>query len=60
MFGSCFAILYFSPFSFAIILRGKKRAGCFAIIVLLVSCDCYVALPHCAVVWSAMCDSGIS
>ena len=56
MFGSCFAI----PFSFAIILRGKKRAGCFAIIVFLVSCDCYVALPHGAVVWSAMCDSGIS
>ena len=38
------------------------RAGCFALFVLLVSCDCYcsVTLPYGAVVWSAVCDYGIS
>ena len=30
--------------------------------VFIVSCDCYcsVALPHCAVGWSEVCDCGIS
>ena len=36
---------------------GEERAGCF-----LVSCVCYccVALPHGAMVWSAVCDCNIS
>ena len=29
-----------------IILDGKEGAGCFALFVFLVSCDCCVALPH--------------
>ena len=47
---------------FAIILRRKRRAGCFAIIVLQMYCyyKCPVALPHGALVWSAVCDCGIS
>ena len=41
---------------------GRKRAGCFVLFVVLVSCGCYcsVALPHCAEGWSAVCDCGIS
>ena len=34
--------------SFAIILMGKERAGCFALFVFLMSRDCCVALPHSA------------
>ena len=33
-------------FSFAIILMGKERAGCFAFFLFLVSRDCCLALPH--------------
>ena len=50
------------PSSFAIILIGKrKRAICFTLTVFLRGFDsqCYVALPHGAVGWSAMCDFGI-
>ena len=43
--------------SFAIILMGKIW---FALFVFLVSCDCYVALPHGAMGWSAVYDCGIS
>ena len=48
--------------SFAIILTWKKERGCFTFIVFLMSCycKCPVALPHCAVGWSAVCDCGIS
>ena len=46
---------------FAIILVGKReRAGCFALFVILVSRDYYVALPHGALGLSAVCDYGIS
>ena len=39
-----------------------ERVSCFALIVCLMSCDCkcFVALPHGAIVWSAVCDSGMS
>ena len=42
--------------------KQESRAGCFALIVFLMSCDCKcsVALPHGAVGWSAVCDCGIS
>ena len=37
-------------------------AGCFAFIALQMSCYCkrYLALPHGALVWSAVYDCGIS
>ena len=41
-------------------LMGEKRAGCFAWFVILVFCDCYVALPHSAVNWSAVFDCVIT
>ena len=46
---------------FAIPLTGK-RAGCFALISLLMSCECYcfVDLPRGAAGWSAVCVCGIS
>ena len=39
----------------------EERAGCFAFIVLRMSCycKCVVTLPHGAVGWSAVCDCGI-
>ena len=56
-------VLLFSnlcSFSFTIILMGE-RAGCFALIVFLVSfCSkCSVTLPYGAVGWSAVCECGI-
>ena len=62
MFGLCFVVRYLVCFSsFAIILM-TKRAGCFSLIVFLVSCDCWcsVNLPHDAMGWSAVCGCGIS
>ena len=58
-------VLLFStlcPFSFAIILMGEERAGCFILTVFLVSCgsQCSVAFPPGAVGWSVVCDCGIS
>ena len=48
-------------YSFAIILVGKReRAGCFALFVFPVSCDCCVALSHGAKGLSAVCDYSIS
>ena len=41
-------------------LDGEERAGCFALLVFLVSCECCVALPHDAMDLSAVCDCGIS
>ena len=40
----------------------EERAGCFAIFVFLMSCDCksFVALPHGAAGWSVVSDCGIS
>ena len=38
----------------------EERAGCFAWFVILVSRDCCVALPRCAMDLSAVCDCGIS
>ena len=40
---------------------GDEIATCFALIILLMpcGCKCYVALPHDAVGWSAVCDCGI-
>ena len=42
------------------LLDGEERAGCFALLVFLMSCECCVALPHDATVLSAVCDCGIS
>ena len=57
-------VLLFStlcPSSCAIILMGK-RYDCFRLTVLPMFCNSQrsVALPHCAMGWSAMCDHGIS
>ena len=37
------------------------RAGCFTLIIFLMTCDCYcsVVRPHDVVSWSAVCDCGI-
>ena len=50
------------PFLFYNHLEEERKAGCFAIIVLQMYCYCkyFVALPHDAVGWSAVCDFGIS
>ena len=54
----CCMILYVH-YSFAIILMGEERAGCFAYtFVFLVSRDCCVALPRGAMGLSAVCDCG--
>ena len=55
----CYALLCVYS-SFAIILK-RKKAGCFAIIVLQMYCyfKCSVTLPHGAVGWPAVCDYGI-
>ena len=37
------------------IYGGEERAGCFTLFVFLVSFDCYVALPHGAMDWFAVC-----
>ena len=53
--------LYFGMLYF--VTRKRDRAGCFALIVFLMSCFCCrsVNLPHDgAVGWSAVCDCGIS
>ena len=41
--------------------RERERAGCFALNVFLVACDCYcsAALSHYALGWSAVCYCGI-
>ena len=40
----------------------EEKVVCFAIIVLQMYCyhKCSVALPHCAMGWSAVCDCGVS
>ena len=61
---SVFFSLYISlcPFYFCNNLEEEERAGCFAFIVLWMSCyhNCSVTLPHGAVGWSAVCDCCIS
>ena len=43
-------------------LEKDEKAGCFAVIVLQMSCycKCSVTLPRGAMCWSAVCDCGIS
>ena len=50
------------PFWFCNHFEEEERAGCFAFIVVGMSCYgiCSVALPHNAMGWSAVCDCGIS
>ena len=55
----CCTFLYVHS-SFAIILMGEERAGCFAYYVFLVPRDCCVALSGYAMGLSAVCDCGIS
>ena len=58
MFGTCFVIQYFvsSP------VLQSARAGCFTLIVFMVSCECKcsVTFLHGAVSWTAVCDCSIS
>ena len=43
-------------------LEEEAKAGCFAFTALRIRCycKCFVALPHSAVNWYAVCDCGIS
>ena len=54
-------ITFYVLSSFAIILTRKKELVAL-LMVFWMSCYCKspVALPHCAVGWSAVCDYGIS
>ena len=47
-------------FEFCNHLDGEERAGCFALIVFLVSRECCVALPNDATGLSAVCACNIS
>ena len=49
------------PFKFCNHLDGTGRAGCFTLIVFLMSCacKCYVTFANGAIGWSAVCDCGI-
>ena len=64
--GPCFVIQYLVSLPVLQSARcGRERAGCFALIVFLVSCDCkyFVALkiPHGPMGWvGLLCDCGIS
>ena len=62
MFGACFVIQYFVSVQFCNHLDVEERAGCFALTVFRMFCDsqCFVALPHGALGWSAVCNCGIS
>ena len=57
----CYALLCVH-FIFCNHLEEEEKAGCFAIVVLQMYCyyKWYVALPHGAVAWFALCDCGIS
>ena len=41
-------------------LDGEDRVACFALFDFMVSLDCCVALPRCAIGLPAVCDCGIS
>ena len=60
LFLFCYAL--FCVHSIFAIIEEEGKAGCFSIIVLQMYCYCKysVALPGGAVVWSAVCDCGIS
>ena len=62
MFVFVLLCITFCPFLFCNQLEDEERAGCFAFIVLRMSCCCKssVTLPHDVVGWSAFCDFGIS
>ena len=49
------------PFEFCNYLDKEERVGCFAFIILWMSCylKCHVTLPHGAVGRSVVCDCGI-
>ena len=47
------------PVKFCNHLDREERAGCCALFVFLVSCDCYVTLTHGAVGCFAVCNCGI-
>ena len=55
MFGLCFVMHYLVPF--LVCNHVEKRAVCFTLVFLLMSCDCNcsAALPHGAMCWSAVC-----
>ena len=59
MFDPCFLMQYVLNVRY---LAGEERAGCFTLIVSLMSCGCLcsLSLPHGAVGWSAVCACGIS
>ena len=53
---------YFLSFLVLFHRAGEERAGCFTLLVILMSCDdckCSVSLARGAMVWSAVCDCGI-
>ena len=54
--------LLFVLSSFAIILKRKRELVALLLLSFgcLVNCKCYVALPHGAVGWSAVCDCDMS
>ena len=54
----CSVVNCLVSFRFCIRLGGKETAGCFALVVFLVSCGCWcsVALPRGAVTWSVVCS----
>ena len=62
MFVSVLLCITLCPFQFCNHLLEEKKADCFAIVVVQMYCyfKCSVALPHCAMGWSALCDCGIS
>ena len=59
MFDPCFVMQYLVSFSFC---NHFAEAEAYFFIVFLVCCKCWssLALPHCAVGCSAVCDCGIS
>ena len=67
----CWSLFYYAKITIKVTLcassfgnnlvRKRERASCYALIVFLMSYDCWcsVAPPHGAVGWSALCDSCI-
>ena len=61
MFAPCFNMHNSLSFHFCNHLDEEERAGCFTLIVSLVSCDCLcsMVLPRCALCRFVVCDCGI-
>ena len=62
VFGPCFVLHYLSVISSLQSSWGRERAGCFTLIVFLMSCDCWYSvflLPN-AVGWYAVSNCAIS